>query len=148
MKKLIFLALFLCGCFPALKTPGDLAKVSKCDIGYISGWEGGAIEYREQSGYAPAADVMTRKWGDCKGYGQIAQETLQACGYKAHKVLLTQEKGPGHIVTVFTLPDGRKGFINAGQSRIYPSSKSWKYIIDDVSGGPWSANFAEEEENK
>ena len=147
MKKCIVIiaALFLAGCFPALKTPGELAARYKCDPWMISGWEGGAIEYKEQSGYAEASTVMQRRWGDCKGYAVVALETLQACGIRSHIVQLSQEEGPGHVITVFTLNDGRRGFINAGQSGIYPASVPWKDIISDVDYGKWSANFAEEE---
>jgi hypothetical protein len=146
MKKCmaIIAAVFLAGCFPALKTPGELAARYKCDPWMISGWEGGAIEYREQSGYADASTVMQRRWGDCKGFAVVALETLQACGIKSHIVQLSQEDGPGHVVTVFTLSDGQRGFINAGQSGIYSATTPWVKIIDDVSGGPWKANFAEE----
>lgn len=157
MKKSTLLALsalVLSGCFGKFKSPQELAQAAgagpgkTCDIQYISGWEGGAIQYKKQSGYAPAAEVMARKWGDCKGFAVVAKETLEACGIKNHIVQLTQEEGPGHVITVFTLPSGERGYIDAGNSKIYPASKPWKDIIYDVppGRGHWEANFAVEAE--
>jgi len=141
---IVVISFFLVGCFPALKTPGELAARYKCDPWMISGWEGGAIEYRSQDNYDNAATVMQRRWGDCKGYAMVAYETLSFCGLDAHIVILEKEEGPRHAITTFTFPDGRRGFINAGQSGIYPLGTSWDLIFSDVDFGKWAGASVEE----
>lgn len=146
MKKLMFVVmLFLVGCYPALKRPQELAKWSNCDPGYIADYIGSMTAYKVQPGFEPAETVMRRQESDCKGRAQIALETLQACGVKAHIVQLSNPNKPAdHVVTVFTLPNGKRGFINAGQYGVYPKSVSWRDIIKEVDDGNWRANFAEE----
>ena len=143
---IILAALCLTSCFPALKTPGELADYSRCDPVVIGSWLAGAVEYREQSGYAPAETVMDRRHGDCKGYAVVAVDTLRACGFYAHIVQLSHPDPeiPGHVIAVYTRrSNGRRGFINRGQVREYAPDVPWRDIIADVSGGPWEAVFAE-----
>lgn len=142
----VLTALFLSGCYPALKTPESLAKWSGCRPDYIADWIGAMTRYEVQKRYEPAEKVMARGTSDCKGRAVIAIDTLKACGYKAQIIQLSNPRKPAdHVIAIFTMPNGRRGFINSSQYGEYEGSKSWLEIIKDVDDGEWIANFATEE---
>ncbi len=140
-----FVLAFCCGCYPRLTTPAKLAEWSECDPSYISDWIGAMTAYKVQRGYPKANEVMQSGVSDCKGRAVIAIETLKACGYKSHIVLLSNPgKTADHVIAVFTMQNGKRGFIDSSSHGIYPESKAWRDIIADVGDGNWKAVFAED----
>jgi hypothetical protein len=140
-----------------MKSPDDLAVYTKCEPERIAYWIDNSISYQEQGNYwLPAGASMSLRSGDCKAMATIAKDTLNRCvGYEARILIIrnvadvsctfgnkTSKCGTStmtHAITVFTDHNGKRGFIDGGNFKIYPGRTEWKDVLKGVPGGPWTA---------
>ena len=123
---------------PAIHTPTELAKYTKCKPERIAYWLG-SIPYAKTDKWPTSEAVMERGETDCKGYATVAEDTLDVCGYYSH---ITVVHGVGHSANhAFTVYEdnatGRRGYINGSEQREFEAGTEWGEIIKAVPGGPW-----------
>ena len=120
-------------------TAAELAEATKCDIGNMTAWAHRNIEYEKGYGWGSAERVLASGKANCVGYSNLYRETLRKCGYYTRVQILSNGKPVNHAVTLFQAPDGRRGFVNQDDYKIYDKATAWDEVIAGVSGGPWKA---------